>query len=220
MDIEGLGESVVNQFVDMGYLKSVADIYELKNHRDELINIDRFGEKSIDNILNAIEQSKAKPFEKVLFGIGIRYVGAGAAQKLARYFKNIDELINADEVKIASVYEIGTSISSSVKNFFSDDANKILISRLKSYGLKFYIDEVSSGNKFSGLSFVLTGTLSKMTRDEAKEKIENLGGKVTSSVSSKTNFVVAGENAGSKLEKATKLGLKILSEVEFDKMLE
>lgn len=219
MDIEGLGESIVNQFVDMGFLKSYVDIYRLKNIREQLIQLERFGEKSIDNLLSAIELSKNKPFEKVLFALGIRFVGAGAAQKIAKYFKNIDELIKAKQTDIESIYEIGKSISESITQFFADKKNVRMIEELKSFGLKFQIDSSKLDNKLTGATFVLTGTLQSMTREEAKEKIENLGGKVTSSVSSKTNYVVAGESAGSKLDKAIKLGIKILNENDLIEIL-
>ena len=219
MDIEGLGESIVNQFVDLGFLKTYVDIYHLKNHRDDLIRLEGFGEKSIDNLIKSIELSKSRPFEKVLFALGIRYVGAGAAQKIAKYFNNIDSLMNADESEIESINEIGSSISKSIKSFFADERNKNIIYELKKIGLKFQIENEAVNNKLNGKSFVLTGTLQSMTREEAKTKIENLGGKVTSSVSSKTNFVIAGENAGSKLNQAVKLGIKVLNEKEFNDLL-
>lgn len=219
MDIEGLGESIVNQFVDLRFLKTYVDIYHLKNHRDDLIRLERFGEKSIDNLINSIELSKSRPFEKVLFALGIRYVGAGAAQKIAKYFNNIDSLMNADESEIESINEIGSSISKSIKSFFADERNKNIIYELKKIGLKFQIENEAVNNKLNGKTFVLTGTLQSMTREEAKTKIENFGGKVTSSVSSKTNFVIAGENAGSKLNQAVKLGIKVLNEKEFNDLL-
>ncbi|MCX7798335.1 MAG: NAD-dependent DNA ligase LigA [Melioribacter sp.] len=221
MDIAGLGEALVNLFVDMGYLKDYADIYDLKNYRDELIKIERLGEKSVDNLLNSIEKSKERPFEKVLFALGIRYVGAGVAKKLADHFKSIDALMNASKEEIESVYEIGPSISDSIKRFFSDNNNIKLIERLKKAGLKFKVDEIKiKSDKLKGKSFVLTGTLSSMSREEAKEKIISLGGHVLSAVSKNTNFVVVGENPGSKLEKAQKLGIPLLTEEEFLKLIE
>ena len=216
MDIEGLGESSVNLFVDLGYLKSIADIYELNSKRIQLENIERFGKKSIDNLINSIEESKKRPFHKVLFAIGIRYVGSGAALKLAQNFGNIDALINATEEEIEAVAEIGPRISESIKTFFANDENLKIISRLKEFGLTFESEKIEIvSNELINKSFVLTGTLSSLTRDEAKDKILAKGGKVVSSVSSKTDFVVAGESAGSKLEKAKKLGINILEENEF-----
>lgn len=217
MDIEGLGEQLINLFVDKGFLKTYADIYSLKDRRDELIQIERLGEKSIDNLLSAIEKSKEKEFDKVLFALGIRYVGAGAAKKIANHFKSIEKLISASTEEIESIHEIGESISSSIKRFFSDKNNLEIIERLKKAGLKFsFSKDISiSTNKLAGKTFVLTGTLSSMTREEAQERIEKLGGTVTSSVSKNTSFVVVGEKPGSKLDKAQKLGIQILDEDQF-----
>ena len=220
MDIEGLGKSIVDLFVDKGFLKSYADIYELHKIKDELINLERFGEKSVTNLLNAIEESKNKPFEKVLYAIGIRYVGAGAAQKLARHFKSLDKLSSASREEIEAVRDIGPSVSDSIEEFFNTDENIEIIRRLKEAGVKFESDAVQQeSDEFKDKTFVLTGSLQKLTREEAKDKIIALGGKVTGSVSNKTDFVVVGESAGSKLEKANKLNIKTLSEDEFLEML-
>lgn len=220
MDIEGLGKSLIDQFVDFKFLNSYADIYKLYERRDELISIERLGEKSVDNLLEAIDKSKDKPFEKVLFALGIRYVGAGAAQKLARAFKHIDNLISANKEEIIKVNEIGPSIASSIKLFFSNEKNRLIIDLLSDAGLRFEIEhnEVLLEN-LNGSTFVLTGTLKTFTREEAKSEIEKRGGKVSSSVSSNTDFLIAGENAGSKLSKAIKLNVKIISEDEFITML-
>ncbi len=221
MDVEGLGEALINLFVDLGYLKTYDQIYDLKDKRDELIRIERLGEKSIDNLLYAIEESKKQPFAKVLYAMGIRYVGSGAAKKLADHFSSIDDMIKASEEEISSIYEIGPSISSSVKNFFGDKHNLKIIQRLKEHNLNFKSDKkVAAKTSFSGKTFVLTGTLSKFSREEAEEKISNFGGKCTASVSKKTDYVLAGESAGSKLTKAQALGIKIINENEFLKMLE
>ena len=222
MDIEGLGEALIDLFVEKGFLKTFSDIYELKNHREELIQIERLGEKSVDNLLNAIEKSKSQPFEKVLFALGIRYVGAGVAQKLAEHFGSIDALIEADEEEILSVYEIGPSISRSVKQFFSDKHNLELIEKLKKAGLRFSTEQKKpvKDNFFKDKTFVLTGTLSSFSRDEAADRIKKLGGKTASSVSKNTDYVIAGEKAGSKLDKAKSLGVKILNEDDFLKLLE
>jgi DNA ligase (NAD+) len=220
MDIEGLGKSLIDQFVDMEILKSYTDIYELMKVKDQLISIERLGEKSVDNLLLAIEKSKNQPFEKVLFGLGIRYVGSGAARKLAKEFKSIDNIINASKEKIESVNEIGPSIAESVIQFFADEKNLVIIEKLKKAGLVFEIVENTEvDEKLKDMIFVLTGGLERFTRDEAKLEIEKRGGKVTSSVSAKTDFVLAGENAGSKLSKAESLGIRIINESEFEILL-
>lgn len=220
MDIEGLGEQLINNFVDRGYLKSYADIYELHSYSAELKEIEGFGEKSVNNLLEAIEESKKKPFEKVLFAIGVRYVGAGAALKLADYFGDVDKLIAASKEEIEEVPDIGPSISGSIELFFSREENIEILNRLKSYGLQFRAKKKeSSSDIFKDKKFVLTGTLAGMMREEAKDKIIEYGGSVVSSVSVKTDYVLAGEKAGSKLEKAEKLGVKIISEEEFLKLI-
>jgi len=223
MDIEGLGESLIDLFVEKGFLKTYSDIYKLRNFKDDLVAIERLGEKSISNLLNSIERSKEKPFDKVLFALGIRYVGSGAAKKLAAHFKSLDSLIKATEEEIVEVYEIGESISKSVKKFFSDSHNKKIIEELKKAGLKFSFADAKTDfvgdNFFNGKTFVLTGSLSSFTREEVEEKITNFGGNVTSSVSKKTDYVLAGEKAGSKLDKAKTLGINILDEIEFQKKI-
>lgn len=221
MDIEGLGEALISTLVDMKFIKTFADIYSLKDKRDDLINIERMGQKSVDNLLTAIEKSKKQSFAKVLFALGIRYVGAGAAKKITEGFRAIEELINASEEEISSLFEIGPSISASLKKYFSDEHNINIISRLKEQGLSFYAEKAELSSKpLMNKTFVLTGTLNRFTRDEAAEKIAALGGKVTSSVSKNTSFVIAGENAGSKYEKAKALGVNIMSEDDFINLLD
>lgn len=221
MDIEGLGEALIDLFVEMGFLKTYADIYDLKDHRDKLVEIERLGEKSIDNLLKGIEKSKNQPFFKVLFGLGIRYVGSGAARKLADHFGSIEELKKASFEEITSIYEIGPRIAESVVNFFANPGNIEILERLKENGLNFESAKKQVKNSlFKGKSFVLTGSLSSFTREEASEKILNYGGKITASVSKKTDYVLAGESAGSKLDKASSLGVKIISEEDFMKMLD
>ena len=219
MDIEGLGEALVDLFVDKGYLKTYYDIYALRNKRDDLVAMDRLGEKSVENLLIAIEKSKQKPFDKVLFAIGIRYVGAGVAKKLANHFKSIDALMEASEDEITSVYEIGKSISRSLAQFFANKSNIKIIRELKKVGLNFSFVESKSNelkdNFFKGKTFVLTGSLSAFTRDEAAEKIEKLGGNITASVSKKTDYVIYGDKAGSKLNRAKSLNIKLLKESDF-----
>ena len=216
MDIEGMGEALINLFVEKGFLHTYADIYNLKNRRNELINIERLGEKSIDNLLNAIENSKKQPFSKILFALGIRYVGIGAAKKLASWFNSIDDLINASKEEISGIHEIGDSISESLINFFSNKYNLEIIERLKLAGLNFQAEKkLNKPGAFFEKTFVLTGTLTGFSREEAGEKITELGGKVTSTVSNKTDYVVAGDKPGSKLGKAKTLGIKIINEKEF-----
>ena len=220
MDIEGLGEALVDLFVEKNFLKNVADIYTLSNHRDELIKIERLGEKSIDNLLASIEKSKDQPFAKVLFALGIRYVGAGAAKKLAGHFLSLQNLQNASKEELTNVFEIGESIAESILKFFSEEKNLFILASLKRGGLNFVSEKKpTTENIFTNKSFVLTGSLANFSREEAGEKITNLGGKVVSSVSKKTHFVLAGEAAGSKLEKAKTLGITILSENDFIEML-
>lgn len=220
MDIEGLGESLIKLFVDLGYLRSYEDIYNLKDRREELIEIDRLGKKSVDNLLNAVEKSKERPFAKTLYALGIRYIGEGAAKKLADYFLSIDALISASSEEIESVPEIGPKISQSVKKFFSDSRNLDAIEKLKSAGVNFKSQAKKiKSSPVMGKTFVLTGSLSSYTREEASEKIAELGGKTASSVSKKTDYVLAGESSGSKLKKAEELGIPILTEEEFIKLL-
>lgn len=220
MDIEGLGEALINLFVDLNFLKDYSDIYDLKEKRNELIQIERLGEKSIDNLLNAIETSKKKPFNKVLFALGIRYVGSGAANKLADHFLTLEKLSSASEEEIESVHEIGSSISKSVKRFFANTQNRKIIERLKKAGLNLAGEKkVNVSDLFEGKSFVLTGTLSSMSRENAKEIIQRHGGAVVSAVSKNTSYVVAGDSPGSKLDKAQKLGIPVLSEEQFLEMI-
>jgi DNA ligase (NAD+) len=220
MDIEGLGEAIINLFVDKGYLKSFVDIYNLPKIADELKSLEGFGQKSIDNLFASIEKSKIQPFHKVLFALGIRYVGAGVARKLTNAFKTIQNLKNKSTEELEQVDEIGPSISGSLIQYFSNSENISIIDLLIEKGLNFET-EISElvNQKLNGLSFVVTGSLSSFTRDEAKEKIISAGGKFVTSVSKKTDYLVAGENAGSKLEKAKELGVKILSEEEFNNLL-
>ncbi len=222
MDIQGLGENIIQVLTEKGFIKDYTDLFLLREKRDELLKIERFGEKSIDNLLQSIEISKEKPFEKVLFAIGIRHIGEKTAKIIARHFKSIESIMSATEDELTKVHEIGPKIAKSIKNFFSDPESKVLISKLKSAGLKFEIDkseQMTIKDSFKGKSFVLTGTLSKYTRTEATELIEKYGGRTSSSVSKKTDFVLAGEDAGSKLEKAKSLGVKIISEDDFEEMI-
>ena len=222
MEIEGLGTSIIENFLKNNFIKDFTDLYNLGNRKEELIALERFGEKSINNILTAIEESKKKPFEKVLFALGIRHIGEKTAKIIAKHFGSVEKLSKATIEEISAVHEVGPKIAASIKAFFEDDASNILIEKLQKAGLNFKIDEskkVKFNGNFKGKTFVLTGTLEKYTRDKASQIIEEFGGKVSSSVSKKTDYVLAGEEAGSKLDKANKLGVKIISEIEFEKMI-
>ncbi len=220
MDIEGLGDAWISLFVEKGLLKTYSDIYNLKDKRDKLISMERLGAKSVDNLLKSIEKSKSQPFNKVLFALGIRYVGSGAAKKLTDHFNSIDDLINASEEEISSIPEIGPSIRGSVKKFFSNRSNLKIIEQLKAHGVNFTsVKKKIKENFFTDKTFVITGTLSEFSREEAGEKISSLGGKVASGISSKTDYLISGENPGSKLAKARSLGVKILDEEIFKNYL-
>jgi len=223
MEIEGLGTSIIEIFNQNGLLNNYADIYSLYKHKKNILELERFGEKSVENILNAVEQSKDKPFDKVLFGLGIRHIGERTSKILAKNFQNIDNLIKATGEEITHVHEVGPKIAESVIKFFKDKKNLKNIENLRKAGLKFETDkkpgnEVTNEN-FNNKTFVLTGTLEKYKRDEAQKIIEDLGGRVSSSVSKKTDYLLAGSEAGSKLEKARSLGVKVLEEKEFEKLI-
>jgi DNA ligase (NAD+) len=219
MDIEGGGEVLAAQLVKSGLVQDVADLYKLK--LDELANLERMGEKSAQNFLDGIEASKQRDAWRLIFGLGIFHVGAGVAKALARAFPTVDDVFAASVDQLAEVEDVGEVIAESVTQWFGDSRNRDLIARLRKAGLNFdssLYAAASAIGPFSGKTFVLTGTLPTMTREEASAKIEALGGKVSSSVSKKTDCVLAGEEAGSKLEKAQKLGVKIIDEAEFVKM--
>ena len=220
MDIEGLGFQILEKFIQLGYLKDITDIYKLKGKVKELKSLERFGEKSIDNILSSIERSKERPFEKVLYAIGIRHVGDRTARILARHFKSVDKIISATKEEIESIHEIGPRIAESVYDFFRTKSNLQMIKKLRDAGLNFEMEvTTNASNKLEGLTFVVTGTLEKYKREEVEELIESLGGKAASSVSKKTSYVLAGAEAGSKLKKAESLGVKVIDEAEFDKLI-
>lgn len=223
LDINGLGEKLVQQMVDKQVVHSVADLYDLTPQN--LMSLERMGNKLAEKLVNAISQSKTQPWSRVLYGLGIRHVGSVNAQTLTQKFTNVEQLAAASDVSIESVYGIGPEIALSVYQWFRVPANQTLISRLKAAGLQLANEESadtssSTSGKFSGKTFVITGTLPSLKRDEAKNLIEKAGGKVTDSVSAKTDYLVLGEKAGSKLQKAEKLGITRLSEAEFLEMLE
>ena len=220
MDIEGMGESTVKQLLDAGLVSDYGDVYYLK--KDQLVSLDRFAEKSADNLLEGIEASKERPLEKLIFSLGIKLVGAGAARVLAGHFKGIERLSKASVEELLSVEEIGPGIAQSVYDFFRNANNLRTIDKLRRAGVKMAAEAATAEVKpvFAGQTFVLTGTLPRYSREQATELILKYGGKVSSSVSKKTDYVLAGENAGSKLAKALELGVKVIDEVEFRKMLE
>lgn len=221
MDIEGLGGETVALLVKEGLIENYADLYELK--KEQILPLERMAEKSAENLINGIEKSKEIPFERVLFALGIRYVGETVAKKLARHYKSIAAISAASEEELTGVDEIGERIAQSVKAFFSLDENRIMVQRLKNYSLQLEIaseDFAHHTDLLKGNTFVISGVFSKVSREELKSLIEENGGKVSGSISSKTNYLVAGENMGpSKLAKAQGLGTKILSEDEFLKMI-
>ena len=222
MNIDGLGDAIIEDFYNLGYLTDISSIYNLNKYKEELKLLEGFGNKSIENLLNSIEESKHNSLEKVLFALGIRYVGKKTAKILASNYKDIDALMNASYDELKSLKDIGEVIAQSVVDYFKDEENISLINKLKEAGLNFKYN-VSSSEKesvFTGRTFVLTGTLDSITRDEAKEKIEYLGGNCTGSVSKKTDVVIAGHDAGSKLTKAQELGITIWNEEEFLSNLE
>ncbi|MGI6039456.1 MAG: NAD-dependent DNA ligase LigA [Clostridiales bacterium] len=218
MNIEGLGPKVVEQLVQEGMLRSSADLYFL--NRDELISLKRFGEKSADNLLNSIENSKRNDLSRLVYAFGIRHIGQQAARALAESFKTLSALREADESEISLVPDIGPVMAHSLVQWFSSNQSAHLISRLEEAGVNMDYISSSVGRKFEGMTFVLTGALSGFTRSQAKKAIEDNGGKVSSSVSRNTDYVIEGENAGSKLDKAHELGITILSESEFVELLQ
>ena len=218
MDIEGMGEKVVEQFFNQGFIKSIVEIYDLSQYRDEIIALDGWKDKSIDNLLEAIENSKQNSLEKVLFGLGIKEVGEKTARVLSRKYLDIDALSKASEEELLEIPDVGPILSKSLVNWFGDEKNLQMIAELKDRGVNFkYLGNTSSaaGNYFSGKTVVLTGTLASYGRKEATNLLEDLGAKVTGSVSKATDVVIAGEAAGSKLDKANQLGITVLSEDEF-----
>lgn len=221
MNIEGFGESIVEDFYNEGYLKTICDYYTLYKHKEDLKELEGFGEKSINNLLQNIEKSKKNSLEKLLFALGIRYIGKKTAKILAINYRNIDKLMSAKYEDLVKIQDIGEVIADSVYKFFKEEKNIKTINELKLLGVNMeYKGNESIDDNFNNKTFVLTGTLSKLTRDEASIEIENRGGKVTSSVTKKTDYVIVGENPGSKYQKAKDLNINILNEEEFLNMLE
>ncbi len=213
MDIEGLGEAAVHQLVELALVRNVADLYELHRHRRQLEALERWGEKSVNNLLTAIDRSRKQPFHRVLFALGIRHVGAGVARVLADNLGSVDRLQEADVADLEAVTTIGPTIAESVVHFFRDAHNRDLVRRLRAAGLNLAAKQ-KPGGTLAGTTFVLTGTLPTLSREEAKRFIEERGGVVTGSVSKKTHYVVVGDDAGSKLARARELGIPTISEEE------
>ena len=214
MNIDGFGSETIERLLDKKIIKTFDDIYNIQIN--QLVGLDRMAQKSADNLVNAINNSKKQPFNKVLFSLGIRYIGETVSKKLTSHFKSIDELINANYDEILEVDEIGEKIAFSLKEYFSVKENIELIDRLKNYQINFYQNEdLISGTSLNGLSFVVTGTFENISRDKLKEIIVNNGGKVTSNISTKS-LIIAGNSPGSsKIAKAEKLGLKPINIEEF-----
>lgn len=223
MNIDGLGAETIETLYQKGYLKHISDIYLLKNHQEELKEIDRFGEKSINNMLAGIENSKTMPFEKLLFGLGIRYVGETVARKLVNQFKNIENLQTASLEQLTQTNEIGDRIAQSIISYFLDTNHNQQLEALKQNGLQFISnqkDKILESNKLAGQNFILSGTFEQFSREKLKEIIEANGGKILGSISAKLNYLVAGNNIGpAKLEKAIKLKIPIITEIDLLNML-
>lgn len=218
MDIDGMGSSIVSKLLDSGLIKNSADIYYLK--KEDIAKIDKLGEKSSENLIAAIEKSKKNDLSKLLYALGIRHIGLGAAKLIAAKVKNIDALFTITQEELTSIEDVGGVMAKSVIDYFSQEHVREMIERMKEAGVNItYYEQEALGNVFEGMTVVLTGTLSSMGRKEAAEIIEKNGGKVSGSVSKKTSLVIAGEEAGSKLDKANSLGVRVIDEDEFLKMI-
>ena len=221
MNIDGLGDRIMEDFYNFKFIGNLADIYSLKDHAKELVRLEGFGEKSINNLLEAIEKSKENSLERLIFGLGIPHVGAKTAKVLAQKFETLDKMIESTEEELTKIPDIGGIIAKSVVDYFNDNHNRAIVEELKELGLNMnYLGKkVESNDIFANKTFVLTGSLTIFTREEASEKIELLGGKTSGSVSKKTSVVIVGENPGSKYEKAKELGIEIWTEQEFEEKL-
>ena len=217
MNIDGLGDRIMEDFYNFHYIGNIADIYSLKEHENELKRLEGYGDKSISNLLEAIEDSKHNSLERLIFGLGIPHVGSKTAKILAQNFETMDNLINADLERLVSIPDVGEIIAKSIIEYFSDNHNSSIIEELKDLGINMnYLGEkIEINENIAGKTFVVTGTLEHYSRDEIEELIENLGGKTSSSVSKKTSAVIVGDNPGSKYQKAIELGVKTLTEKEF-----
>ena len=211
MNIDGMGDALVDQLVDRGMVRSVADVYDLT--LAQLSALERMGKKSAGNLVRNVERSRQAPLPRVLTALGIRFVGERTAQFLAEHFGSLDKIAAADIPTLQQAEEVGPKVAESIFQFFREPRNQELVERLRSAGLQFeYQSRKKQGGPLAGMNFVLTGTLPTITRQDAKQLIESAGGKVTGSVSKRTSYVVAGDDAGSKLDKARQLGIKIIDE--------
>ena len=218
LDIEHIGPSLIEQLLDKGLIDDTADLFSLKI--EDLTELERMAEKSAQNVIDAIEKSKTRGFARLLFGLGVRHVGVRAAKIVAGQLGSIDKLMNVDEEEIEKIHEIGPKVAKSVKLFFGQEENRRLIEKLRKAGVSMEESKAEAGPKpLTGKIFVLTGTLSGMTRTEAKTRIEGLGGRVTSAVTKKTDYVVVGADPGSKVVKAKQLKVAILDEEALVKLL-
>ena len=217
MNIEGMGDALVNQLTDRGMVKNVADIYRIA--KSDLLSLERMGDKSAQNVLHEIEASKKLPLERVIFGLGIRFVGERTAQFLAEHFGSMEALTRASEEELQQVDEVGPRIAKSIAEFFAIRSNRELIAQLGKFGVTLTGTKKERGTTLAGQTFVITGTLANYSRDEAKKLIEDAGGKVAGSVSKKTNYLLAGSDAGSKLEKARELGVPIIDEKGMEELI-
>ena len=217
MNIEGLGEAVVTQLLERGLVHTIADIYTLT--QEQLLSLERIGEKTADALLAEIANPAPRRLSRVLFGLGMRFVGQRTAELLAEEFGSMDALMQATQQELEAVNEVGPRVSESIVEFFAEEHNRAIVEQLRAAGLQFTAKRRERTTELAGLTFVLTGTLPTLTREEAKERIEGAGGKVSSAVSKKTSYVVAGEDAGSKLEKAQQLGVPVVDEAGLVKML-
>lgn len=222
MNIDGLGEKIMEDFFNFSFIRTIPDIYLLQTHREDLTRLEGYGEKSVTKLLEAIEKSKNNSLEKLLFGLGISHVGSKTAKIIASHYHNIDNIMKATLEDLSSINDIGEIIAKSIVDYFQKEDNKIIIERLKQYGINMnYLGQkIIKDETFYGKTFVLTGTMTEYKRDEAKNLIENYGGKTSSSVSKKTDVVIAGAEPGSKYDKAVELGITIWSEEDFKKNIE
>jgi len=217
MNIDGLGDALVGQLHERGLVKNVADLYRLT--KDDLLKLERMGDKSAENVLKEIAASKKLPLERVIYGLGIRFVGERTAQFLAEHFGSLDAITKATAEELEEVNEVGPRIAESIVEFFADEHNRQLVDDLRKAGLTFTGKKKERGTKLAGKTFVLTGTLARHARDDAKKMIEDAGGRVSGSVSKKTDYVVAGADAGSKLDKARELGVPVIDEEGLESLL-
>jgi DNA ligase (NAD+) len=218
MDIENLGEALIDQLVEAGLVKNIADIYKLT--KDDLLGLERMADKSAQNVIDSIEASKTRPLWRLVAGLGIRHIGVQTAQDLAGYFGSLEALIKATQAELDAIEQVGEKLAKEIYEYFNNERNIAIINELLSAGVKPELPKKKkAGGKLVGKTIVVTGTLQNFSRQQIEEAIRNAGAKVSSSVSKNTDFVLAGDNPGSKLDKARQLGVKIITEKEFEEML-